>query len=85
MKLYDLKLKEIEVLERKIAEEKVNLRGPIVEKPTKANIEKQKDKKLQDKLQKQKHLVAQTVKEVVSHQNQLIVIIIYYIECYGCL
>jgi hypothetical protein len=67
MKLYDLKLKEIQVLEKKIKEEKHNL---ILKPKGKVN----KSKILKQKLVLEKAHVAKTVKTVVAHHDALIVI-----------
>jgi hypothetical protein len=72
MKLYDLKLKEIAVLEKKIKEEKNNLSAhPKGKKPT-------KKQKLKRKLVAQKKHVAKTVKKVVSHHDKLVKVVEVY-------
>jgi hypothetical protein len=67
MKLYDLKLKEIQVLENKIKEEKENRAF----KPGLAKVSK--TKKLKNKLREQKQKVQNKVQEVASQHDKLIV------------
>ena len=72
MKLYDLKLKEIKVLEKKIHEEKANLannphHGRKISKKKKKTIQ------LKKKLHQEKAHVKQTVKKVVGQHSNLIV------------
>jgi hypothetical protein len=67
MKLYDLKLKEIQVLEKKIQEEKLRLKVKPVTKPTKTQV-------LHAKLIKEKVQVSKKLKKVVGHHNKLLVI-----------
>jgi len=69
MKLYDIKIKEIEVLEKKMKEEKNNLRSKPHQKTNKT-------KELKKKLSAQKSVVKDTVKEVLSHQDKFYVRII---------
>ena len=71
MKLYDLKLKEIQVLEKKIEEERTRLKKKLPLKP------KGKTYKLKQKLKKEKVRVGKTVKNVVGHHKQLIVFLLY--------
>jgi 23S rRNA pseudoU1915 N3-methylase RlmH len=66
MKLYDLKLKEIEVLEKKIREERQQLTLKPHAKPNKT-------RRLKAKLKQEKAKVSRTVQNVVGHQNKLIV------------
>jgi len=69
MKLYDLKLKEIEVLEKEIQREK----GIVHAKPL-----PNKDEVLLKKLNADKKKVSRTVKEVVSHHNKLLKVVQVY-------
>jgi hypothetical protein len=71
MKLYDLKLKEIQVLDKKIKEEKENLQDKPKGKPNKA-------RRLKQKLMQEKAHVASTVKNVVGHHNKLIKVVSVY-------
>jgi len=70
MKLYDLKLKEIQVLENKIKEEKEKLSVKPIKKVSKT-------KKLKNKLKVEKQKVQNKVKEVASQHDKLIVTINY--------
>ncbi len=69
MKLYDLKLKEIDVLSKKIKNEKAKLMVTHGKKMSKT-------KKLSKKLIKQKKHVAKTVKNVIGQHTNLIVRIV---------
>jgi len=66
MKLYDLKLKEIAVLDKKIKEEKRRLskRGP--------SPHPNKSARLRNKLKKEKHHANRTVKNIVAQHAKLI-------------
>lgn len=66
MKLYDLKLKEIKVLDKKIAEERGNLKHKPVKKLSKT-------KKLKQKLKVEKKMVHARVQKVVAQHDKLIV------------
>jgi hypothetical protein len=70
MKLYDLKLKEIQVLEKKIAEERQRLQKKVPGKP------RGRTHRLKQKLKKEQLKVHKTVKEVVGHHKALIVLFI---------
>jgi hypothetical protein len=71
MKLYDLKLKEIEVLDRKIKEEEDAL---SVGKPKKVS----KAKKLKAKLKQDKKKVKEVVRKVASQHDDLIKVVEAY-------
>ncbi len=74
MKLYDLKLKEIKVLDKKIKEEKARLlTARPHQNPSKKHKLKAKTKKLKAKLHQEKAHVAHTVKKVAGQHNNLIV------------
>lgn len=66
MKLYDLKLKEIQVLDKKIAAERGNLKHGPVKKLSKT-------KKLKQKLKVEKKMVHARVQKVVAQHDKLIV------------
>ena len=72
MKLYDIKLKEIDVLENKMKDTKDKLDN---HKPSSNH---NKSKKLKAKLTTQKKVVADSVKEVVSHHDKFFKIISSY-------
>jgi len=69
MKLYDLKLKEIEVLDKEIQREK----GVIHDKPL-----PDKDEVLLKKLNADKKKISRTVKEVAGHHNKLLKVVKMY-------
>lgn len=70
MKLYDLKLKEIQVLDKEINKERRQVK----------HADKPKDKEaiLQKKLQKEKKKVSETVRSVAKQHNKLIKVVKLY-------
>jgi hypothetical protein len=70
MKLYDLKLKEIEVLDKEIDKEKKNLK---TDRPL-----PDKDAILERKLAADKKAISRTVKTVAGHHNKLLKVIKVY-------
>lgn len=69
MKLYDLKLKEIAVLDKKIKAEQANLEKKPIKKESKT-------KRLRRQLKEEKKHVKGTVKKVVGQHDDLIVCLI---------
>lgn len=71
MKLYDLKLKEIGVLDKKIKVEQENLKNKPLQKESKT-------KRLKRQLKEEKKHVKETVKKVVGQHDELIKVVEVY-------
>ena len=76
MKLYDLKLKEIEVLDKQIEKERLQVKKPMP--LTKEQILERRDSVLHKKLIKDKKKVSQTVRAVAGQHNKLINVVKLY-------
>ena len=76
MKLYDLKLKEIGVLEKELNKEKA--RKPKMKALTKEDQLKLKQKKTMVKLAAQKKKVTKVTKEIAAHHNSLVKVVSVY-------